>query len=233
MYSRPPVRRPRLAPLLLLTALPAAPARPTHAAPPVPCPAAITFCRQTLSPNTTQVTCYERSGTGPDVPALDLAPLACLPTLQNLTLASGEIEFILPLKLGPLTPLASLPLLTRLVLEESPIDDLAPLASLVRLQHLSIHHSHARDLRPLARLTDLRDLDLSCTQVTDLTPLQSLQSLQKLDLTATPVRDLRPLFALPQLTWLGLSPDAAIPAPQLAALKARHPRLTITPGRRY
>lgn len=193
----------------------------------------IVFCRQTLGTATTQVTCYERHGLGADVPALDLAPLACLPGLESLSLASGEIEFIERLKLGSLRPLAGLPHLRRLSFEETGLTDLSPLAPLSQLQVLSLHASPVTDLRPLAGLVQLRELDLSCTRVSDLSALRGLSKLQRLDLTRAPVRDLQVLAELTQLSWLGLAADAGISPEARAVLVRRRPGLVISEGRRY
>ncbi len=187
----------------------------------------VEFCGQELPVSTTTVTCYERHGLGPQVPALDLSPLLCLPQLEALSLASGEIEFIERLKPGSL--------LRRLVLEETGLADrdLSPLPGLSGLAVLSLHASQVRELGPLAGLSQLRELDLSCTQVSDLSALRTLRKLQRLDLTRTAVRDLRIVAELPELTWLGLSTDAPIAAAERQALRARRPALVISEGRRY
>lgn len=195
--------------------------------------ASIAFCGQTLPPTTTQVTCYQRRGLGAEVPALDLAPLACLPGLESLSLASGEIEFIERLKVGSLRPLAGLSRLRRLALEETQLTDVSPLAQLAQLEVLSLHASPVSDLGPLVGLAQLRELDLSCTRVSDLSSLRGLSKLQRLDLTRAPVRDLQILAELPELSWLGLAADAAIRADARAALLRRRPGLVIREGRRY
>ena len=173
----------------------------------------VEFCGQKLPVSTTTVTCYERHGIGPQVPALELSPLLCLPQLEALSLASGEIEFIERLKLGSLSPLSSLPRLRRLVLEETGLAD--------------------RDLSPLPGLSGLAVLSLHASQVRELGPLAGLSQLRELDLTRTAVRELRIVAELPELTWLGLSTDAPIPAAERQALKARRPALIISEGRRY
>jgi hypothetical protein len=165
----------------------------------------VEFCGQKLPVSTTTVTCYERHGIGPQVPALDLSPLSSLPRLR------------------------------RLVLEETGLADrdLSPLPGLSGLAVLSLHASQVRELGPLAGLSQLRELDLSCTQVSDLSALRTLRKLQRLDLTRTAVRDLRIVAELPELTWLGLSTDAPIAAAERQALRARRPALVISEGRRY
>lgn len=193
----------------------------------------VAFCRQALPTGTTTVTCYERQGLAAQVPALDLTPLGCLPQLESLTLASGEIEFVERLKLGGLGPLLGLPRLRRLALEETSLSDLAPLSGLRGLEVLSVHASPVQDLSPLAALSQLRELDLSCTKVRDLSPLRTLTRLQRLDLTRTEVRDLTILAELPALTWLGLADDAPIAKEARQALIARRPDLVIAAGRRY
>jgi Leucine-rich repeat (LRR) protein len=195
--------------------------------------AVVDFCKQKLPLNSTRVSCYERRGLAPQIPALDLTPLTCLPALTTLSLSSGEIEFIQRLKVGELTPLLRLPQLTHLVLEETQLTELAPLASLTRLQVLSLHASPVKNLRPLAGLEQLRQLDLSCTEVSDLAPLQSLKGLESLDLTNAPVRDLEPLASLAQLKWLGLSDASPITQAQRLALLKRLPGLKISEGRKY
>lgn len=194
---------------------------------------AVDFCDQRLPLNTASVHCYKRNGSAPQTPALELTPLTCLTELTELSLVSGEIEFILTLKLGILKPLTRLQRLTRLAIEETTLDELEPLASLRGLQTLSVHRSPVKNLRPLAQLEQLRELDLSCTLVSDLVPLQSLKRLERLDLTNTPVRDLSALAGLSKLTWLGLSETSQVTPAQRLAIKQRLPGLTVSQGRRY
>ena len=194
---------------------------------------AVDFCGQKLPLSTTGVHCYKRDGIAPRTPALDLTPLTCLTELTELSLVSGELEFILHLKLGTLKPLTHLRRLTRLALEETTIDDLEPLAGLTGLLMLSVHASPVHNLRPLSQLEQLRELDLSGTQVSDLAPLRSLKRLERLDLTNTPVRDLWALVGLSKLTWLGLSDTSQVTPAQRLAIKQQLPGLTITQGRRY
>lgn len=195
--------------------------------------ASILFCGKSWPRDTTQLQCYQRAGLGADVKALDLSPLACLTLLRDLSLVSGEIEFIQALKLGSLAPLSGLHALQQLSLEETDVTDVRPLAGLKQLRRLSLHHSQVIDVQPLHSLDAMEDLDLSCTRIADLRPLRALKRLQRIDLTGTPIDDLSPLKDLPQLRWLGLREDKPALREQAQALRKDRPDLLISVGRAY
>ena len=197
-------------------------------------PTSVRFCGKAQDPATHTITCYKgRVGSQIRRSVFDLRPLACLTELRKLTLVSGELEFILTLRIDDLGPLAKLRRLEVVRLGHTTVHDLRPLANLVALRRLSLHSSPVRDLQPLARLVRLEHLDLSCTSVSDLRPLANLQRLERLDLTRTQVRDLRPLYGLRRLVWLGLSAKGPISASQRAELQRHRPKLTISVGRHY
>lgn len=133
--------------------------------------AAVTFCGQTLAPETTTLTCYEGRGREE---ALDLAPLARLPELRELRLVSGEIEFVQTLRVADLAPLARLPRLRTLELGEVRFPDATPLGRLVGLEALTLHACPLRDAGVLAALTQLVSLELSSVAVEDVRPLAAL-----------------------------------------------------------
>ena len=191
----------------------------------------VSFCDEIWPADTRSITCYK--GRGLDRPEVDLSPLTCLTKLEHLSLVSGEIEFILPLNVVNLKPLASLTSLRTLELGHTKVTDVRPLAGLDQLRKLSLHASPVGDIASLSGLTQLEDLDLSCTKVTDLTPLAAMTRLEELDLTTTEVNDLSALFGLKNLRWLGLSEHTLVSHDQIEALELALPDLRITEGRSY
>ena len=198
-----------------------------------PCTPPVTFCDQALPPELLTLSCFKGRSSRADAPPMDLAPLACAPQLEALYLVDGELEFILPLALDDLGPLAHLTRLKVLRLDHTTATDLRPLAGLVALEDLSLHATPAKSVKPLKTLKNIKTLDLSGSAVEDLTPLAGLDQLESLALTHAPVTDLTPLLGLPRLRWLGIAPESPANPAGLEALRAARPELKITVGRRY
>ncbi|NUN96413.1 MAG: protein kinase [Candidatus Omnitrophica bacterium] len=127
-------------------------------------------------------------------PPLD--QLSCFPNLADLC--------ILDSTLGNLTPLARLPLLTRLDLTRSSL--LAPetLASLEGLTSLTLSKTNVRDLSPLARMSGLLHLGLEGCEVESLGPLRNLKQLAHLLANRAGIRDVSALAGLTELEHLHL-----------------------------
>ena len=163
---------------------------------------------------------------------MDLSALACLPSLRGLELVSGEIEFVMTLRLKNLRPLAGLSELRSLKVGHSTVDDLRPLAGLQHLQELTLHANPLIDLAPLAGLQRLQELDLSCTSVVDLVPLAGLSELRRLNVSGTAVHELRALHGLQKLEWLALPKGRPVSPARVQALQAAVPNLKISYGSR-
>ncbi len=124
---------------------------------------------------------------------VDLSPLSCLHTLQNLDLTGCR-------QLSDLSPLAGLQTLQILDLSGcEQLSGLSPLAGLHNLQDVSLYRNLLlSDLSPLSGLQKLQSLDLiDCPQITDLSPLADLQNLRRLSFMSNAV----PLDSLLLLCW--------------------------------
>jgi hypothetical protein len=85
------------------------------------------------------------------------------------------------------------------------ISDLRPLAALPGLRELDLEQNRHTPFSQLALLTPLRKLDLAGTGISDLAPLAKLTGLIVLDLSANNVRNLTPLRGLTNVTSLYLA----------------------------
>ena len=145
----------------------------------------------------------------------DLAPLAGLANLGELSLAGNG--------LADLSPLANLTKLEYLELFGNAVADLAPLAGLTRLLILSLVSNEVENLAPLAGLTDLLSLDLTGNLVADAAPLAGLGNLFVLNLADNRVADVTALAGLRNLWILGLAGNAVTDiSPLLALNQLRH-----------
>ena len=142
-------------------------------------------------------------------PAIDLSPLQSLPNLTDLSITG---------QLSDVSPLQTMTQLTRLRLNEVPVQDIRPLRSLTNLTELRLTGTLISDLTALESLKNLTTLEiggsrlrLRCpvphylTQVRDLSPLSSLTQLTYLNLSQNKIQNLAPLSSLTQLTHLDLS----------------------------
>jgi len=124
----------------------------------------------------------------------DLTPLRALPKLQQLVIqipVTGPRDAV---RLRDLSTLAGASV-TRLQIQNAPINSLAPLRELPRLETLMLYDLPLEDLTPLAGLK-LRELHMSNTRVRDLSPLRD-QPIHVLDLGPNAITDFSPLPSLP------------------------------------
>ena len=101
-----------------------------------------------------------------------------------------------------LAPVASLTCLDALRMIGTQVSDLSPLADLSSLRFLHLGGARISDLTPLAGLTSLRVLYLDDMQVSDLSPLAGLKVVERISLLGTQVSDLTPLSDLISLRTL-------------------------------
>jgi internalin A len=169
----------------------------------------------------------------------NLAPLAAMASLRELSFSSTEVTSVEPLK--------GLDRLGTLMLADTAVSDLGPLAGLPSLRALYINHTGVMDLEPVAALPALATLEARDSKISNLGPLRKAKNLQVLDLDGSPVRSVAPLAACPKLWNLkirrtavtdlkplekvarlhNLGPPATATPAQLAALKAKLPDLVI------
>lgn len=162
----------------------------------------------------------------------DLATIANLPKLKDLTIGKCSISTI--------SPLSKATKLTTLNLSNNTIRDLSALESMADLIHLNLSHNAVKELTSLSRLTKLEYLDLSYNSIESLAPLSecialrelnlsnnaltaldglsSLVSLEKLNLSFTSLTNVSALAANTALTELNLSNNALTDIAALAAL---------------
>ncbi|WP_417374983.1 leucine-rich repeat domain-containing protein [Gimesia maris] len=98
--------------------------------------------------------------------------------------------------------------------------DIRPLANLPHLESLEIEQSYVSSLTPLANLKQLRCLSLIQCQITDVSPLAELTNLKYLILAYNPVNDVKPLHGLKQLQFLFLNETNVSEADYQAIQKA-------------
>ena len=96
--------------------------------------------------------------------------------------------------------------LTRLVLSNNPIRNLAPIVGLTSLTELTLARGRVSDLTPIAGLTNLERLHLSNNQIdsSQLRHLTGLSSLKRLSLSGNRITSLTSLSGLTGLTHLSL-----------------------------
>lgn len=122
----------------------------------------------------------------------DLAPLARLTGLRELTVPLGRVT--------DLSPLRGLTGLTRLDVYGNPVSSLEPLTGLTELTYLDVTGSSWTTLEPLRHLTKLRRLSADQEGQVDISAVAALTGLQRLDLVVPDVRSLAPLRSLTGLT---------------------------------
>jgi len=166
----------------------------------------------------------------------DIAPLAGLIKLKDLSLRENRISDI--------TPLANLISLESLMLSGqqdffraerwsgsiSILSDITPLAGLTNLKDLNLNSNRISDITPLAGLINLVSLELLEQQehlddswdrvniLSNITPLARLISLETLNLSSNKIIDLSPLANLTSLTSLNLRSNEIFTLTPLAGL---------------
>ncbi|HEV7251595.1 MAG TPA: leucine-rich repeat domain-containing protein [Mesorhizobium sp.] len=107
--------------------------------------------------------------------------------------------------LSEVGPLAALPELTALALENNQIVEVGPLGQLRKLAFLDLSGNRIENLAPLSALSGLTELDLADNRIADLRPLSSHLALVRLTLAGNRVADGTPLAFLKALHVLDLS----------------------------
>lgn len=125
---------------------------------------------------------------------LDLAPLAGLQYLEDLSLLNNNIMDI--------SPLAGLTSLKRLALGWNSIGDASPLAGLVNLESLGLWDNQIRDVSMLGGLTELTYFDISGNQVTEIECVRNMPKLNEVWINNNQIETLAPLDACDQLMVL-------------------------------
>lgn len=122
----------------------------------------------------------------------DFGPLRFTPRLQTF---SSWACHKLDMDLGPV---AGLPDLAKLSIQNTRVEDVGPLAGLTKLKEINLEGPVA-DLSPLSGLVKLRELSITGAQVSDVAPLSALQDLRSVILTGSPVASAAPLLGLSKL----------------------------------
>jgi internalin A len=125
---------------------------------------------------------------------VDIYPIALLPNLSRLVIDECGVDHVNAL--GAATGL------TALTLEDSGIDDISVLQDLSLLKYLRLDRNPIADLSPLSHLNSLQDLSVRRTHALDLSPISGLLGLEHLDVSETPLADLSAITALHALTTL-------------------------------
>jgi Leucine-rich repeat (LRR) protein len=137
-----------------------------------------------------QVTSLDLSFAGVD----DLAMIAELPALEELTLQGNTIR--------DFTPLLSLKRLQHLDLFRNSISSLKGIDSFHNLTYLQLRENAIQDVTFVASLTHLERLYLEGNKITDITPLASLVNLEVLGLSGNRIKDISALKSLTGLMGL-------------------------------
>ncbi len=134
--------------------------------------------------------------TGSRFPAEDLAVLAKLPSLTNLTLSDCGLSTIAALE--------GAENLTALNLSNNTVRNLDVLSAMTSLQEVNLKHNAVIDLDALSTLNNLEKLDLSYNAVSDLTPLATCTKLNWLDAGNNQLTRVDGVEHLPLLSYLSL-----------------------------
>lgn len=127
----------------------------------------------------------------------DLSPLMSLPHLTKVDLCCNKFSNI--------TPLAALINLNQADLSYNRITNILPLSKLINLTNLDLSYNEITDLQGLSNLINLRILDLSFNQVSQILPLGKLVNLTHLDMWGNQITDLSGLRNLTQLQKLSVT----------------------------
>ncbi|HWP97009.1 MAG TPA: leucine-rich repeat domain-containing protein [Syntrophomonadaceae bacterium] len=133
----------------------------------------------------------------------DLSPLKGLALLQEIEVAGNQLGT------ADLSPLATLPQLTKLALEGCNISSISSLHGISTLKTLVLYNNSITNIDALDNLTGLNYLDLNGNSITNINALGNLTGLAYLDLSSNPITDLTPLGSLSGLEHLGLGNTGA------------------------
>lgn len=134
--------------------------------------------------------------TGCKFPAEELAVLAQLPMLSDLTLADCGLTTI--------DALAGAPCLTTLNLAGNGVRNLSALVNMTTLTTLNLQHNAVITLESLSGLPQLSQLDVSYNAITSLMPLSSCHRLTWLDAESNALENVDGVSELPLLSYLCL-----------------------------
>lgn len=152
--------------------------------------------------------------------------LSSLTQLQSLDLSGCSFPT------GDLATIAALPNLTQLTLAECNISSIAALEGANKLTYLDLNGNTVRNLEVLTAMTDLRELNLRHNAVTALDAIATLTNLEKLDLGFNAVTDIAPLVSCTNLSWLDVGNNQVSQLitlgnmPQLSYFSAEYNELT-------
>ncbi|MCM3443798.1 leucine-rich repeat domain-containing protein [Metabacillus halosaccharovorans] len=128
---------------------------------------------------------------------LDLAPLAQLPQLNYISIDDTPIKDYSVLK--------NMKNLQSLSIVNNQLNDLSFLQGLKNLTDITLQNNGIKDISVFSSLKKLNFINLTNNQITDLTPLlASKNSLYSLDLTGNPIEDISVLAQLEELSDLNL-----------------------------
>lgn len=150
-----------------------------------------------------------------EAPIDDIAPLAQLTQVLDLTLHGTRITDI--------TPLAAATQLRDLSICDGPIEDLTPLAG-HHLRRLFVYRTRVRDLSPLAGMPTLQVLGLVACPVRDLSVVTTLPALHSVNLSGTGIADLGDLpQRVPRVTFDGVGEPPRVPFDAVALMPTAGP----------
>lgn len=134
--------------------------------------------------------------TGCSFPPEELAVLAKLPSLTELTLSNCSLSTI--------SALEGASKLTKLDLSSNTLRNLDVITDMTTLRELNLKHNAVTELRALSSLNNLETLDISFNAVSDLKPLASCIKLNWLDAGNNGLTRVNGVEELPLLTYLSL-----------------------------
>lgn len=127
-----------------------------------------------------------------DFPDDDLATIASLPALKELTLSNCGLSTIAALENGPM--------LTSLDLSDNTIRHLEPIRSMTTLKELRLSHNALSDLSSISALINLSVLDVSYNSLSTLSPIAPCVNLTELDVSHNALTSLAGLESMTGLT---------------------------------
>ena len=135
----------------------------------------------------------------------DLDLVKQFPLLEELTiLETSEFNGIVDL-----APLADLGSLSELTIVNLKVEDLTPVSALTDLRALSLTGVSAPDYAPLASLSDLETLSLNGSNIVDLTPFGDLDRVWRLSLNGISSEDYSALQEMDGLQAVFSGPEIA------------------------
>lgn len=125
-----------------------------------------------------------------------LSALSALSSLETLDLTGCKFPT------DDLAVLAGIPSLTDLTLSECGLSTIAGLEGAQNLSRLDLSNNTVRNLEVLSSMTTLREINLQHNAVTDLSALSSLSNLQTLNVGYNSLTTLSPISSCSLLSWL-------------------------------